>query len=375
VTGSPALDWLSRAAEARSAAGVHRVLRPRAADSVLLDLASNDYLGLAGDPRVIEAAAASVRLWGAGSTGSRLVTGTTELHAELEYALAAFVGAPAALVYSSGFLANVGAITALAGPDCLIVSDAGNHASLVDGCRLAKSRVVVTPAGDLAAAETALAGRCEPRALIVIDAINSADGRLLPISDWHRLARRFEALLLVDDAHGLGVRGDGRGSVAEAALAGEADLVTTVTLSKALGAQGGAVLAHPAVIEQLIDTSRAFIFDTGLNPAAVGAALAALGILEREPALAKSVLDRAAALAAAAAVPASDSAVIPILVGDSNLAFRRATAMRDRGILVGCFRPPSVATGTARLRVTARATLTDGDIERFRRCLIATSAG
>ncbi|HEY2042650.1 MAG TPA: 8-amino-7-oxononanoate synthase [Jatrophihabitans sp.] len=374
MTGDDPLRWLGAAATQRKDAGLHRVLRPRGVQSDLLDLASNDYLGLSHDPRVIEAATAAVRRWGTGSTGSRLVTGSTELHAELENALAELVGAPDALVFSSGFLANLAAVTAMSGPDCLIVSDAGNHASLVDGCRLAKAagaEVRVTPHGDLAAAEEALTASTRSRALLVIDAINSANGDLLALADWHAMARRHGAMLIVDDAHGIGVRGSGRGAVAEAGLAAEPDVVTTITLSKSLGAQGGAVLGATAAIEHLIDTARSFIFDTALNPAAAGAALQASRIVTAEPQLAKSVLSRAAEIADIARVASTDSAVVPVIIGAASDAYDTAMALRDRGILVGCFRPPSVPPGTARLRITARATLTDADLDRFRQSLTA----
>ncbi|HST46568.1 8-amino-7-oxononanoate synthase [Jatrophihabitans sp.] len=363
------LAWLADAAAERTAAGLRRTLRPRRPEPGgrlgILDLASNDYLGLARDRRVLAGAAAALDRWGAGATGSRLVTGSTELHAELERALAGLVGAPAALVFSSGYLANLGAVTALAGPDCLIVSDAANHASLIDACRLSRSRVVVVPHGDQRAAATALAVRAEPRALVLLEAVNSAAGDLLPLAGWHRLAVRFGALLLVDDAHGLGVRGAGRGAVAEAGLAAEPNVVTTVTLSKALGAQGGAVLGGQPVIDHLVDRARSFVFDTGLNPAAVGAALAAVRIVAAEPGLAAAVRRRAADLAAICGVPAPDAAVLPVLVGEALPAFERAQALRERGIEVGCFRPPSVPPGTARLRLVARADLTDADLERF----------
>jgi 8-amino-7-oxononanoate synthase len=373
VTAADPLGWLADAARARAEAGVHRQLRQRQAEENLLDLASNDYLGLTRDPRVVEAGAAAIRRWGAGSTGSRLVTGTTELHIELELVLADLVGAASALVFSSGYLANLAAVTGLAGPDCLIVSDAGNHASLVDACRLAKSRVVVTPHGDQAAAERALTGRSEARAVIVLDAINSADGDLLPLAEWQVLARRHGAILVVDDAHGIGVRGNGRGAVHEAGIAAEPNVVTTITLSKSLGAQGGAVLGDAAIRDHLIDTGRSFIFDTGLNPAAAGAALQAAQIVVAEPGLSKAVLARAAELADVAGVVATDSAVIPVIIGDAQQAYDRSIALRDTGIQVGCFRPPSVPVGTARLRVTSRATLTDADLERFRQALMETS--
>ena len=373
------LDWLARAAADRGEAGLRRVLSPRPAKSDLLDLASNDYLGLARDPRVIGAATDALAEWGAGSTGSRLVTGTTELHVALEAALAGLVGAPAALVFSSGYLANLAAVTGLTGAGSVIVSDAANHASLVDACRLSRARVVITPHGDQNAAERALSSRAEPRAVIVLDAIGSATGDLLPLADWQRLARRCGALLIVDDAHGLGVRGGGRGAVSEAGIAAEPDVVVTVTLSKALGSQGGAVLGAPAVIDQLINTARSFIFDTGLNPAAVGAALAAVGILRAEPQLAAAVRARAVELAAACAesypgaVPVVDAAVVPVVLGAARRASDVAMALRDKGIQVGCFRPPSVPEGAARLRLTARADLSDADVEQFRQALMAVS--
>jgi 8-amino-7-oxononanoate synthase len=187
------------------------------------------------------------------------------------------------------------------------------------------------------------------------------------------LARRHKAILVIDDAHGIGVRGNGRGAVHEAGIAAEPNVVTTITLSKSLGAQGGAVLGDAAIRDQLIDTGRSFIFDTGLNPAAAGAALQAANIIVAEPELSKAVLTRAAELAAAASVAATDSAVIPVIIGAAQPAYDRSIALRDEGIQVGCFRPPSVPVGTARLRVTSRATLTEADIERFRRALAKTS--
>lgn len=367
------LLWLAQAAQQRDTAGLHRVLKPRSAESAVLDLASNDYLGLSRDPRVLGAAGQALAKWGAGATGSRLVTGSTELHAELEDALAVLVGAPAALVFSSGYLANLAAVSALAGRDCLVVSDAGNHASLVDACRLARSALVVIAHGDQAAAEQALSARSEPRAVVVLDAINSADGDLQPLAQWQALTKRCGALLIVDDAHGIGVRGAGRGAVAEAGIAGEANVITTISLSKALGAQGGAVLGAPAVIAHLIDTARSFIFDTGLNPAAAGAALAAARIIESAPELARAVLRRSAVLAAVCGVPATGSAIVPVLVGDARAAYERSVALLNKGVRVGCFRPPSVPAGTARLRITGRANLSDADVELFRRSLLAVS--
>ncbi|HJQ01475.1 MAG TPA: aminotransferase class I/II-fold pyridoxal phosphate-dependent enzyme [Jatrophihabitans sp.] len=359
--------WLAATAAERAAAGLRRRLSHRQPDSSVLDLASNDYLGLCRDPRLSRAAARAADEWGAGASGSRLVTGSTALHAELEAELAALVGAPAGLVFSSGYLANLGAVTALAGPDCLVVSDAGNHASLVDACRLSRSTVLVSPAGDPASIENALANREQSRAVVVVDAVGSASGELAPLAELAAIADRHGALLVVDDAHGLGVRGGGRGAAAEAGITGHPNVLTTVTLSKALGAQGGAVLAGQPVIEHLIDTARSFIFDTGLNPPAVGAALAAVRIIAAEPELAAAALDRAAELAGSCGVPTTGSAVVPVPVGEAQAAYDRSLALLDKGIRVGCFRPPSVPAGSARLRLIGRANLTGAELDRFRR--------
>jgi 8-amino-7-oxononanoate synthase len=364
------LDRVRVAIAAREAAGLRRVLRPRSAGDGVLDLASNDYLGLAGDPRVAGAAAEAARRWGAGSTGSRLVTGSTALHAEFEAALAEFVRAPAALVFSSGYLANVGVLTALGGPGVTIVSDAGNHASLIDGCRLSGSPVRVVPHRDVAAADAALAAATTPHRLLVTDGVFSVDGDLAPLAALHAVARAHDALLVVDEAHALGViGGEGRGAVEAAGLAGEPSVVRTVVLSKSLGAQGGAVVGAPEVIELLVSTARPFIFDTGLAPAAVGGALAALGILAAEPervAAVRSAAARLAEVVRALGVESiePDAAVVPAFLGDPLRAVAAAAACLERGVRVGCFRPPSVPAGRACLRMTARATLTDADLAR-----------
>ncbi|MCH6168743.1 8-amino-7-oxononanoate synthase [Pseudonocardia alaniniphila] len=336
----------------------------------MLDLAGNDYLGLTGDPRVIAGGVDALQTWGAGSTGSRLVTGTTALHDELERELAGFCGAESGLVFSSGYAANLGVLTALTGPGTVIVSDAANHASLVDACRLSRARVEVVPHDDPAVVDAVLAAREEPRALVVTESVNSVDGGLAPLRELHAVCRERGALLVVDEAHGLGVVGPGgRGLLAQVGLAGADDVVVTVTLSKALGSQGGAVLGPAAVTAHLVDTARSFIFDTGLAPAPVGAALAALRVLQAEPGRPSAVLRAAAELADAAGVPAPASAVVSVVLGDPARAVDAARACAERGIRVGCFRPPSVPEGTSRLRLTARATLTDADIALVRRVL------
>lgn len=363
-TGLSPLAWLADVETQRRAQGLRRSLRVRPPVGTELDLASNDYLGLSQHPAVLEGGVQALRTWGAGAGGSRLVTGNTELHEELEAALAAFTGAESALVFSSGYTANIGAVVALTGPGALLVSDALTHASLVDACRLSRARVAVTPHLDIAAVEAALAGRAEERAVVVTESVFSTDGALAPLRDLHEVCRRTGALLLVDEAHGLGVRGaGGQGLLHEVGLAGAPDIVMTTTLSKSLGSQGGAVLGPAAVRAHLIDAARTFIFDTGLAPAAVGAALAALRVLVDQPQLAAAVLARAAELARICDVAEEPtSSVVSVILGDPEVAVAAAAACLERGVRVGCFRPPSVPAGTSRLRLTARAALTDDEM-------------
>ena len=365
------LAWLDDVEQERRQAGLRRSLRTRPPVGSEVDLASNDYLGLSQHPAVIDGGVQALRTWGAGSTGSRLVTGNTELHEQFESALADFVGADAGLVFSSGYTANLAAVVGLTGPRALLVSDAHSHASLVDACRLSRARVVVAPHRDVAAVEAALAGRAEKRAVVLTDSVFSADGVLAPLPRLYEVCRRHGALLLVDEAHGLGVRGTGgRGLLQEVGLAGAPDVVMTATLSKALGSQGGAVLGPVAVRDHLIDAARPFIFDTGLAPAALGAALAALRVLVDRPDLPQAVLRNAAALARACGVADTpQSAVVSVILGEPEVAVAAATACLDRGVRVGCFRPPSVPSGTSRLRLTARASLTDDELRTARRVL------
>jgi 8-amino-7-oxononanoate synthase len=373
---SPAELGLAAATARRDAAGLRRRPTPRTADNDgLIDCASNDYLGLSLDPRIVEGAVRAVRRWGAGSTGSRLVTGTTGLHAELERRLAAFAGMSAALVFSSGYLANLAVVTALSGPGTLVVSERRNHASIIDGCRLSRARVTVTDGP--AAVEAALAGRAEERAIVVTDGVFSVDGDVAPLAELYDVTRRHGAVLVVDEAHAFGVVGRrGQGAAHAAGLAGRPDVVLTVTLSKSLGSQGGAVLARPEVIDTLVDTARPFIFDTGLAPACAGSALAALEVLAASPDLPASARSRAADLAQAArdaglraSYPAS--AVVPVVLGDPRVAVRAARTCLDHGVRVGCFRPPSVPEGGACLRLTARADLREADVTAIGAALAA----
>ncbi|MEB3068396.1 8-amino-7-oxononanoate synthase [[Mycobacterium] vasticus] len=370
-TDASPLAWLAEVERQRRQAGLRRSLRERPAVTTELDLASNDYLGLSTHPDVIAGAVDALRTWGGGAGGSRLVTGNTALHQEFEQRLAEFVGAASGLVFSSGYTANIGAVVSLSGPESLVVSDAYCHASLVDACRLSKARVAITAHRDVGAVEAALSSRSEERAVVLTESVFSADGALAPLRELHEVCRRHRALLIVDEAHGLGVRGDGgRGLLHEVGLAGAPDVVMTTTLSKALGSQGGAVLGPAAVRDHLIDTARTFIFDTGLAPAALGAASAALQVLLAQPSLAAAVLRHARTLAEVCDVPEKpESAVVSVILGDPQVAVAAAAACLDAGVRVGCFRPPTVPAGTSRLRLTARASLTDDDLELARRVL------
>lgn len=366
------LATLRAAAAAREVSGLRRVLRPRDAGDVgpeaMVNLASNDYLGMSTNPTVAEAAIEATRRWGTGATGSRLVTGSTTLHTVLESALAAFGGAEAALVFSSGYLANLTAVTALAAalqppaaqpPGTLVVSDVANHASLVDACLLARARVKIVGHQDVAAVERALAQRPEPAALVVTESAFSVGGSVAPVGALHRVTRAHAAMLVIDEAHALGVVGPGgRGAAWMAGIAAEPDVVRTVTLSKALGAQGGAVLGAGEVIDTLVSTGRAFIFDTGLAPPSTAASLAALRLLAAQPDLACQARENTRRLAALAgdcglAVTEPDAAVVRVGLGDPELAVTAQRICASQGVRVGCFRPPSVPAGGSCLRLTA----------------------
>lgn len=366
-------EWLAPKAAALESRGLTRRLRARAADEVLIDLAGNDYLGLARDPRVVDAAVAAVRTWGTGATASRLVTGTTALHAELESELAAYAGHQAGLVFSSGYLANLGVITALGGPGTLLVSDDHVHASVVDACRLARSRVEVVPHNDVEAIGKVLAERNEPHAVVLVESVYSVLGDAAPLEALSAVAVEHGAVLVVDEAHGLGVTGGGRGSVAAAGLAGLDHVIVTMTLSKAMASQGGVVLGPPVLREHLVNRARAFIFDTGLAPAACAAALAALRVLIDEPTRPETIHTAAAQLAKACDVAPSAGAVVSVPMPGPREAVQAAEQCLAAGVRVGVFRPPSVPDGISRLRLTARAGLTETELDHA--CAVVSEYG
>ncbi|AJT41794.1 aminotransferase class I/II-fold pyridoxal phosphate-dependent enzyme [Psychromicrobium lacuslunae] len=346
-------DWLLEAARVRARRSQQRRAIPVAAG--LLDLASNDYLSLSKDPRLILAATTALQLSGTGACASRVVSGTLPVHEELEGELCQLTGQEAALVFSSGYLANLGVLGSLGGPNTLIVLDAHCHASLFDAARLSRSPLITAPHADLAALEHSLAGRSAKRAVVVVESVYSVLGDLADLSSIAELCARYDALLLVDEAHGLGVMGAGRGLVHALGLADLEYLVVTATLSKALAAQGGVVLAKRMFREQLVNTARSFIFDTGLAPASAAAAAEACRIIRAEPERVESLHQIAEQISMGIQLRKAPGAVQSVVVGGAEQAVEITAELRNHGILVGCFRPPSVPDGVSRLRLTAHA--------------------
>ena len=362
--GEHRFDQLADALAAREKAGLSRCCRTLVAPTgptavvdgrELLVLASNDYLDLARDPRVTEAAAAAARAWGAGSGGSRLTTGTQPPHVRLESTLARFKGTEAALVYGTGYMANVGTITALVGKGDAILSDELNHASIIDGCRLSGADVLVYRHGDLDDLDRKL-GLCREhrRRLVVSDGVFSMDGDILDLPRFLEITRRHDAFSMVDEAHATGVLGrTGRG-LSEHFGCGHPDILMG-TLSKALGSEGGFVCGSRLLIDYLRNISRPFIFSTSPGAPAMAAATAAIEVLEAEPGrvarLRENVALFVAELAKRGVTAGSESAIVPIHVGDEKAALAASAALEAQGILVPAIRYPTVARGAARLRV------------------------
>ena len=371
-------QWLEGRASVRERRGHARndAVRPgtvgaESAHGSVLDLASNDMLGLSAHPAVREAAAAAALAEGAGAGASRLVTGTLPLHRALETELAAWVGAPSALVFSSGYLANIGLLQALGGPGAVILLDAHAHASLWDGARLSRAEIREIPHSDTAAYREALESLVGDRVIVAVESVYSVLSDAAPLAELAQLCREFGALLFVDEAHGLGARGPlGRGLLAELGLWGlpGLELAATVTLSKALGAQGGAVLGSESLRRHLVSTARPFIFDTALAPASAAAALESVRLLA-DPATAAPLLGRLSRavddLSGTLHVKRPDGVVLSVPMPSAEAAVEAAAAFRSRGILVGCFRPPSVPDGISRLRFSASSLVDDDDVARL----------
>jgi 8-amino-7-oxononanoate synthase len=374
-------SWLADlrdSADERERAGLRRRLAVRPPDSSMIDMAGNDYLGLARHPAVVDATIQAISEYGLGATGSRLVRGNTAAHSDLDDALAGWLGTGGALVYSSGYLANLGAIRALVTPETLVISDAYNHASIVDGCRATRAQVAVTKHLSLPDIESQLAvaaAQARP-AVVITESIFSVDGDLAPLADLHALTRRYGARLLVDDAHGCGVIGpDGAGGVVDAGIAGEPDVIVTITLSKSFGAAGGVVAGPAELIAHLVDTGRTFIYDTGTPPAVAAGARAALDVIRGGDNLRAELHDRGRRIvevlgAAGLDVSAPRGGVLSVLAASPAAALDWAGACRDHGVAVGCFRPPSTPDGSSRLRLTINVGVLREDFERALRVIV-----
>src|SRR5579862_4091197 len=360
-------DWQQRVA-ARNAEieAEGRWRRPRPFDAVgpagvltaegrpVVSFASNDYLGLTMHPAVTGAAAEAIRRWGTGSGASRLVTGSRPVHHELEAALAAHTGCDRAVVFPTGFAANLGVLTSFGEPGVRIFSDELNHASIVDGARLAQAEVTVYRHVELDELATMLQA-CTGPALVVSDLVFSMDGDVAPIDDLAALCARHNALLVLDEAHAV------LGPDPTPALAG-VDALRVGTLSKTLGALGGYVAGPAPFVELLENRARSYIFTTAPTPADSAAALAALGVLHSDEgtqllATLRTHVDRLA--------PGHPSPIVPVVLGSEQAALDASAALLDAGLWVPAIRPPTVAPGTARLRVTVSAAHDADDVERL----------
>ena len=354
----------------------------------LLNFSSNNYLGLARHPRVLEAVKQVLEHWGAGATSSRLIGGTYIIHRDLEQALAAFMGCQAALVFPTGYMANVGAIPALIGAGDAAVMDRLCHASLIDAARLSGARVFVYRHADLAEAGRALkrAGSYRRR-LLVTDSLFSVDGDFAPLEGLARLAREHGAISFLDEAHAIGVWGEGgRGLRADTETPRHGDTkisasprrrvaapdwdVVVGTLSKALGSQGGFVGGSQALIDTLINKARSFIYTTGLSPACVAAAHAALSLIQEDPGprihlqkLAQRLRDELRGLGFDTL--RSESQIVPVLLGGADRALACAARLEAEGIYAPAIRPPTVHAGECRIRFSVTAEHTEGDIQKL----------
>jgi len=360
-------DAVATANDATRASGRWRTIRPLADGSVrtsladgtkVIHFASNDYLGLSQHPRVAAAAHAAIDRYGTGSGASRLIVGGRPAHEELEAALAAWKGTESALVFPTGFAANLGVLgaltTAAGADDTVILSDELNHASIIDGVRLARATSIVFPHSDLGRLEVLLRDRTARHALVVSDSVFSMDGDAADVEALVEICGRHDALLVLDEAHAV----LGPATPSEPAC----DLVVVGTLSKTLGSLGGFVAGPRAVIDRCINAARPFIFTTASSPADMAAATAAVGIVtsaEGDALVAqlRSNVDRL--------VPGHPSPIVPVLLGTESRALEVSQALVDRGLLVPAIRPPTVAEGTCRLRIALSALHTSGDVDQL----------
>jgi 8-amino-7-oxononanoate synthase len=347
----------------------------------MLAFCSNDYLDLAFHPALAAAAAHAARRDGFGASASRLVSADLPAHRELESALAAHLGRPAALVFPTGYQANVGALVALAGRDDLVVSDALNHASIVDGCRLSRCQIAIYPHCDAAAATRLLAdGHSFRRRILVTESLFSMDGDVAPLADLAEVAARTDAVLVVDEAHAFATLGpNGRGLCAAAGIVPD---VFVGTLGKSIGAAGGFVVGPQALRDVLVNRARTFIYTTALPPPVAAAAAAGLTLAagaegaRRRDRLANRcawLADRLASAGLTSPSQPSTGPIFPVVLGDEARALAVAAALRDRGFFIPAIRPPTVPAGSARLRLTLSAGHGPDDLERLMTALIETT--
>lgn len=332
----------------------------------LLSFSCNDYLNFTQHPAIKQAAIAAVEKYGAGSGASRLVTGNHPLYAELEARLAAVKQTEAACVFGSGYLANAGIIPVLAGPKDLVLADELSHACLFAGAQLSRGKVMTFRHNDLDHLRMLMAEHRPfyEHVLIVTDGVFSMDGDLAPLAELNEIANEFDAWLMSDDAHGLGVVGGGRGSSFNANSHVPVPLQMG-TLSKAIGAYGGYICASAPVIDLIRNRARTVIYSTGLPPSCVAASIAALDLIEREPAYAALPVQKAKAFTRRANLPDAQSPIVPVIIGAEEATLAASKMLAGEGYLAAAIRPPTVPAGTARLRLTFTAQHPDDAIERL----------
>jgi len=342
--------------------------RVKAGNREVLMLSSNSYLGLCTDTRLKEAARKAVEMYGTGAGGSRLISGTSPIHRELEAQVAFFKGAGAALIFSSGYMANAGVISSVADKNWVIYSDRLNHASIIDGCRLSGARTVVYGHGDVNDLENKIRRYPSKQGLIVTDALFSVDGDLAPLPALVATARRHGLLLMVDEAHATGVLGKNGGGAAELFGIKDGIDISTGTFSKALASEGGFVAGSAALIDYMINTARSFIFSTAMPPAGAAVSLAALDIVRTEPQRRSTLMERAAWLRDSLGRAGFDVAnhptqIISLILGEPRTATTFSDRLMEKGIFVTAIRPPTVPAGTSRLHISLMATHTRADLE------------
>ena len=332
----------------------------------LLSFSCNDYLNLTQHPAIKQAAVAAIERYGAGSGASRLVTGNHPLYAQLEARLARIKQTEAACVFGSGYLANAGIIPVLIGSDGLVLADELSHACLFAGAQLSRSKVITFRHNDVEHARALLAEHrgAHEHVLIVTDGVFSMDGDLAPLAELNTLANDYDAWLMSDDAHGLGVVGGGRGS----SFVGNSHIPIPLqmgTLSKAVGSYGGYLCASAPVIDLIRNRARTLIYSTGLPPSSVATAIAALDLIEREPGYAELPVQKAKAFIRRAGLPEAQSPIVPVIIGEEEATLSASQLLAEQGFLAAAIRPPTVPPGTARLRLTFTAQHPDDQIERL----------